>query len=536
MSSEYKAPSPEPGEESRKPTSEHWGDWQTNDEAVQLPVPPSVTPANQAGAVEPQAQFVHREHVSGMLPYHPSEAPRFRPAYGPYPPAIAGYPPQPGGYPAYPGYPYAPGYPPPGYGYAGYPPYGWQPQPPRRDGYLLGMAITTMVGAIIAILTGLGSIGLLLLVLVLPSHGLLPASQLFSSTIEYVAFGIIGIIGGGFGFYHSLRSMLRLRTAPFALPQFWIFLLLYIVVLAIGLALQANGQAVTIPALTLLLIMLAAIFPALTLLALGVRRLRFPNWSTTWRRFTVALVSGGTLGIVLALLFETVALLVIVQRQLAGLQNCINNPDDPTCQNPALFGALFILAAIIAPLVEESVKPLAVAIFIGRVNSAAEAFVLGLGAGIGFNLIETVGYIGMGYQNWLQVALLRTGAGLLHGFGSAMVALGWYYLTHAKKQRFLLAIGCWLYAVLQHALWNSTATLVLLPAPIGPTINSWSLNLGFATLPFTDLLNIIEALLFLAIFIFVTGKLRPRKPSMPLAGQPGTAAPPSGTPQVAVRA
>ncbi|MBA2287083.1 MAG: PrsW family intramembrane metalloprotease [Ktedonobacteraceae bacterium] len=534
MSSEYKAPSPEPGEESRKPTSELWGAWQTNDEAVQSPVPPPVTPAHQAGAIEPQAQFVHREHVSGMLPYHPSEAPRFRPAYGPYPPAIAGYPPRPGGYPAYPGYPYAPGYPP--QGYTGYPPYGWQPQAPRRDGYLLGMAITTMVGAIIAILTGLGSLTLLAFTLVSPTRGALPANQLFSSSVQFISFGIIGIIGGGFGFYHSLRSMLRLRTAPFALPQFWIFLLLYTVVLAIGLALQANGQAVTIPALTLLLIMLAAIFPALTLLALGVRRLRFPNWSTTWRRFTVALVSGGTLGIALALLFEVVALFILVQKQFTVLQNCLNNPNDPTCQNPSLFGGLFILAAFVAPLVEESVKPLAVAIFIGRVNSAAEAFVLGLGAGIGFNLIETVGYIGMGYQDWLYVALLRTGAGLLHGFGSAMVALGWYYLTHAKKQRFLLAIGCWLYAVLQHALWNSTATLVLLPAPIGPTINSWSLNLGFARLPFTDLLNIMEALLFLAIFIFVTGKLRPRKPSMPLASQSGTAASPSSTPQVVARA
>ncbi|MDQ2714045.1 MAG: PrsW family glutamic-type intramembrane protease [Chloroflexota bacterium] len=531
MSSEYKAPSPEPSEEARQPTSEHWGPWQANDEVVQSPDPSLVTPSKQTGEGESQAQFVHREHVSGMLPYHPSEAPRFRAAYGPYPAAVAGYPPHPGGYPAYPGYSPAPGSPMQGYGYAGYSTYGWQA--PRHDGYLLGMAITTMVGAIIAILVGLASLALLAFTLVLPSRGALPASQLFSSSVQFIAYGSIGIIGGFFGFYHSLRSMLRRPTAPLALPQFWIFLLLYVVVLAIGLALRANGLAVSIPALTILLIMLAAIFPAVTLLALGVRRLRFPNWSTTWRRFTVALVSGGTLGIALAALFELVAL--FVQRDFAVVLSCLGNPGNPTCQNPSSVVSAFILVAVIAPLVEESVKPLAVAIFIGRVNSAAEAFVLGLAAGIGFNLIETVGYISLGYQDWLQVALLRTGAGLLHGFGAAMVALGWYYLTHAKKQRFLLAIGCWLYAVLQHALWNGTASLVLLPAPIGPTINSWSLNLGFATLAFTDLLNIIEALLFLAIFIFVTGKLRPRKLSMPLAGQPGTA-PPSGTPQIAVQA
>src|SRR4051812_21510735 len=35
-------------------------------------------------------QFVHREHVTGALPAHPSEAPLFRPANAPYP-AFPGY-------------------------------------------------------------------------------------------------------------------------------------------------------------------------------------------------------------------------------------------------------------------------------------------------------------------------------------------------------------------------------------------------------------------------------------------------------------
>ena len=57
--------------------------------------------------------------------------------------------------------------------------------------------------------------------------------------------------------------------------------MLYLFVLGIGYALQVNGQAVTNLALTMFLIILAAIFPAFALLALGVRRLRFPAWSTS---------------------------------------------------------------------------------------------------------------------------------------------------------------------------------------------------------------------------------------------------------------
>src|SRR5258708_19978767 len=122
---------------------------------------------------------------------------------------------------------------------------------------------------------------------------------------------------------------------------------------------------------------------------------------------------------------------------------------------------LFVIGAVIGRLMEETVKPLAVVILIGRVSSAAEAFVLGLACGIGFDLIETTGYISAGYQDWLNTALIRTGSGLLHGFVAAMVALGWYYLTHPGTHRWLKALGSWLYAVAHHALLNGSRRLHL---------------------------------------------------------------------------
>jgi len=501
--------------------------------------------------VDPQTTY--REHVSGSLASHPSEAPLFQPAYPPYSPypgyqtqgyspqghnyppptpnyaSFGGYPLQrPGytpnaGYPSYQGYvsppPYAPITPPyPGYnGYAAnmyaYP---WQPPLPKRDAYLLAIGITSLIGSILVLLAGLGAIGLLALITVVP-HSTLSASEYFASIMLFIGFACAGIVGGGFGLYHSIRSVfLRRPSTDFVMPRFWIFFLLYLAVIGAAYWLQIRGMAVTYPPVTGILIAFAAIFPALTILALGDRRLHFPRnspWPTSWRRFTLAIVSGATLGVGLAAVFEFILELLLVHGQVTNPLLCVDQPNAPNCQNPGVYNIILIVVAVMAPLIEESVKPLAVIIFIGRVRSAAEAFVLGLAAGIGFNLIETTGYISSGYQDWLSIALIRTGSGLLHGFGAAMVTLGWYYLTHPGKHRGLKVAGCWTYAVLQHAIWNGSWGLTLLPGQIGSFFNNTNVTIGSISLPSYSLVNIAEALFMLAFFMYMTGKLRTKQPS-----------------------
>ncbi|MEO8973974.1 MAG: PrsW family glutamic-type intramembrane protease [Ktedonobacteraceae bacterium] len=532
----------------------------------------------------PHANFTHREHVTSALPVYSSEAPLFRPAYSPYAPPWQGggaqqqpgtnnqpappnnayaapmpgyparpqgvpqtppYPTQQGQYPAptyppyagqpgypYPGYPAYSGYPAHPYTYAPYPPYPGYPgysgypayvlQKPKRDGYLFGMNIVTLVGACIVLLGGLGLLAVTLIIALNPQNSNLGANNYFSTILQLIGFTCAGLIGGGFCIYVSIRALLRRPSGNLRLPMFWIFLILYGVVIAISVGLQNSGNAVTYIPLAIFLIALAAIFPALTLLALGVRRLRFPAWPTTWRRFVVALTSGATSGIGLALVLELLAAYLLVKgMQASNALNCVNDPSAPGCGTTASFTITFIFVAILGPVIEETVKPLAVVAFIGRVRSASEAFVLGMACGIGFALIETVGYIGLGYTDWLTVALERTGASLLHGFGAGMVALGWYYLFHAKNYRFLKFIGCFAYAIFQHFVWNATALLALLPGPAGSTINSWNLNLGFTLLPFPEVLNILEVVLILVFFIYLTGIIRGRAtPPEPRQPQP----------------
>ena len=503
-----------------------------------VPYPPSQQPPVQSQQSYQQVVPQQRQQGQQSYPQQGQQQPYYPPAYPgngypgqPY--GNNGQPQQPygnNGYQQYQQYPpqynynpYNNGYAVPAQGYPGYyygypPYYGYgypaQPMRPKRDGYLFVISILAVIGSSLATLGGLVSVAILLLISLVPSSNFNgQEGQLFSGLVLFVALAIAGCLGGSFGLFHSIRSLLRKPSADFKLPAWWIFLVSYVVVIVIAAILRANGLAVANLPLSVFLIALAGLLPALTILSLGVRRLHFPRnarWPTRWRRFAVAIASGATLAIVLALLFET-----ILQAVAAGLLQTssgfsLDNPNQPLPSDPRAIGFLFVLVSVIAPLVEEAVKPLAVVAMIGRIESAAEAFVLGLSCGIGFDLIETSGYISSGYQDWLNVALQRSTAGLLHGFGAAMVSLGWYYLTHPKAShhRFLFGFGCMLYAVLQHAIWNGSFLLQLLPAPIGPYLANGEIGSGAFAFPAFLLVYVVESLLMLAFFLFVTGKIR----------------------------
>ncbi len=522
MSAEQNEPFSNPPAGRRESSSEQWGRWglpAEDNQAYPVESDPSSSATSSANA-----QFVHREHVTGALPAPPSDAPLFRPAYQPpsFPPYSAPYQQSPRqldyprgpGYPGYPS-PYGPynGYAYPGYG--GYAPY-WQPPRPRRDGFHLAVSIVALVASILSILGGLGCAAFLAIFVFALNSGaggrVMSAEQTFAAIMTFSSFVLAGVIGGGFSLYQSIRALLQRPSATFKMPRFWICILGYILVLGVGFALRANNQEVANPPLSAGLIILAGIFPILAILALTVRRLRFPGWPTNWRRFTLAITSGATLGIGLALILE-LGFLVLLLR-IPDAINALQAINDPQAQPPVgftTFGYIFLIVAFMGPVVEETVKPLGVAFFIGRVRSASEAFILGMSAGLGFALLETIEYISSGYHDWIYVALERTAAGLLHGVGTGMVALGWYYLVHSRNRNLLRAFACWAYAVFQHLVWNGTAVLSYLPNPYGATINSWNVNLGFTSLPFVEILNIAEAILILVFLIYLTARLRPKK-------------------------
>jgi RsiW-degrading membrane proteinase PrsW (M82 family) len=440
--------------------------------------------------------------------------------YGAYPQQYQGQP--------YPGNTYNPyynnyapgynGYVPYPYGYQPYGNYGW-PARPKRDAYQLTIAIITLVCSVISGFIGLFCALILVLTTFVSSAASKPEDT-FSSITLFTALTIAGLGGGTLGTYHSIRALLKkksfefklpsLRLGTIRLPWFVIFLALYVVIIAIGLMIRGNVQIVDMTWLTILMIELAGLLPALTVLTLGVwrvHRIGDVHWPTTWRRLSVALVSGATSAILFAMILE--GLLGYAIQEVLQINNySLTSNNLPSSTSEIIY--LFLVVSVLAPFVEEGVKPLAVISMIGRIGSAGEAFILGMACGIGFDLIETSGYIGMGYSNWVDVAIERSSAGLLHSFGAGMTALGWYIITHRKSvahRRILIGIGCCVYAILQHAIWNATFLFQLLPAPIGPYLNNGVINIGSYPLPSILIISAVETILMIIFFLFVTGKL-----------------------------
>ncbi len=514
------------------------------------PGQPALTPAPYPGYAAPMP--AQPGYPSPGYPQPGYAAPAYiYPGYGVPASAQAGYGAPTASYPgygmaayAYPGY-NAPPFAYPGYaqGYAYYPGYGYYPAVPRpkRNAYQLTVAIIALVGAGITILAGVFTLLVTFLVSTISSTRTTP-DQVFGGLIVFLALTIVCLVGGGFCVYHCIRAIMQKPSKHIWLPYFWAFLLSYAAALGLGFWLNTQGQDILSPPLKGLLIYLSALLPALTVLALGIRRLRFSlrdqwtafwrraqngfgpiesvqthsgQWPTSWRRLVLALVSGATLSVVLAGILELIIQTILVGSQGAAFSRALSDPN--FSPPPSLYAILLIMLAVVAPIVEEMLKPLAVIILIGRVKSKAEAFALGLACGIGFNLVETTGYISSGTgSDWLNVALVRSGSGLLHGFGAAMVALGWYILTHKEEgrwaRRLLLALGCGLYAIIQHAIWNGSVGLVLipLPGPIGNFFQNGNWTFGVLSIQAYELVNIVELVLMAIFFVFMAGFLRVR--------------------------
>ncbi len=453
--------------------------------------------------------------------------------YAPYPaapgvwappaqPAYPGYPAQPTqagqqGQPGYQPYPYGAGYPQPGqvYAYPGYPMGGYyapqyvmQPAPTRAPGevYALVVAWIVTVASALAILGGL-------LVTALATLGAFSGQ---GDDLSYLG-GIIGfslapIVGGGFGLWYGILGIRRRPSPRFGLPAAWLILGLAVLAIGGGVALwQYNFSQMRSPGTAfgiLPLAMLTGTLPALAILAFTTQRLGNPS---TRRHVWMSLFYGMTLAPLLAVILELILSLIIVAALRLSAQDAQSVLGQPNTSNPSpkLLVAMLLVLSVVAPLVEEGVKPLAALLVIRRLRTPAEAFLVGLAAGVGFDMLETIGYIGQGQADWVSVSMERIGAGLLHGVGAGMGALAWYYLINGSgvHLRWLRAIGCGLYAILQHGVFNALGFYDLaLPSNIGAWLNQ-PFFLGGLPLQNADVIYLVAYGLILGVLIFMTSRL-----------------------------
>lgn len=126
--------------------------------------------------------------------------------------------------------------------------------------------------------------------------------------------------------------------------------------------------------------------------------------------------------------------------------------------------AFIIFASGIVPLIEETIKPLAVYFFLRRGISPGRGFVLGMACGAGYALFESLLMIGVA-ADWHLVVLGRSVTSLLHITNSGLVGWGLASLWGSRKRHVfrrpvvLKAGAAFLFAVMMHGLWNGFTLL-----------------------------------------------------------------------------
>lgn len=227
---------------------------------------------------------------------------------------------------------------------------------------------------------------------------------------------------------------------------------------------------VILPVLTILVI----IPPIWILFGLGVNGLDLgPRWrffATLGLSMTLApllmLVIEGMLAILLIL--AGAVLLVISQSplmdEIMSILPFLDGGTDPAIvlellspfiTNPMFIGAGIGYIAVLVPLVEEALKPLAVWLFAKRIESPAQGFALGLLSGAGFAIFESLNASTDGTIAWSVIVSARAGTSLLHLVTSGLV--GWGIASAFREKRFWRLAAAYFAAVLIHGIWNAAA-------------------------------------------------------------------------------
>jgi RsiW-degrading membrane proteinase PrsW (M82 family) len=372
--------------------------------------------------------------------------------------------------------------------------------------------------------------------------------------------GVLGVLGLVLGFgllWHASRDLQARRSAPFRVPSWTVpgAVLLFPLVIVAGLNVlhwSRTAQGYVFPLAQLLVVVL----PAVVALGLVERAGRTPPLRLvaapaggltgrdsrgdphgeplrqavlgppSWRRVVSALSWGMTGGALLAIVLEiaaAVAALAVVAvflgatgqgGQLDQWLTALQDPgalgasgDDAVLQtafsNPLVVLTLILAVGLVVPLIEETVKSLAVVILGRRLGSPRDGFLYGVAAGAGFGMLENVFYNVNTLDDWWSTAVLRFGTILMHALASGLVGLGWYYALRRKERRRLLGLG--LAAVALHGLWNASQIVIIkLTVDLGGGGDPFALiaagnGAGWAVLAWNAGLTLVTALLLITI-------------------------------------
>ena len=301
-----------------------------------------------------------------------------------------------------------------------------------------------------------------------------------SDVIMMVTFSVSALVLSlGFGAasaWHAWRAIQGHPSAAFRPKLPWPLVLLFLLATVLG---QTVLTYSILPTLVFPLFHIAAsVLPPLFILAVVGHALRGVS---TWRQVVLQASAAVLLAAPLAMLIETVAILLVATAAVTGsalqpggqevLLKTTSYLEDPawlqdpgalasTLMTPLVVAAVVAMVAGLIPLIEEAIKTIGVALMANRKLTLPEAVLWGLAAGAGFSIAEGLLNSAGALGTWLPTVLLRVGTTLLHCLTGALMGLAWYQLI--TQRRWDRGLGWYLVSVATHGLWNGLAAVMSL--------------------------------------------------------------------------
>ncbi len=267
------------------------------------------------------------------------------------------------------------------------------------------------------------------------------------------------------------------------LPQvkFWqavVFVVAWVFVIVLGSVLLGLRESVGLVALPFFL--LGIVLPVVALVWVAVGGLPSGSWRRFWAAFGIGM-TGSTLGamlleysfvgiaalaagIVAASNPEWLAIFQRVRNQVtdAGDVQTLLTTLAPYLTNPLVLLLALAFAAVLAPVIEETLKPAAVWLLGKRLRSPAEGFALGALSGAGFSLLEGT-LAASGSTQMLGVGIAgRAASSLMHITASGL--MGWGIASARLENRYGRLAGAYLVSISIHGLWNGSVILAVFGA------------------------------------------------------------------------
>ncbi len=271
---------------------------------------------------------------------------------------------------------------------------------------------------------------------------------------------------------HEIRPA---RIPPIKLWQVGSSLGAWVLTLLLGSILNnqpGNGWLLALP-----FFMLGIALPVALLAWIAIGGLPAGSWRRLWASFSIGMV-GSTLGamflelmvigiaalaagLIAAFNPEWLAVLQQVRNQVtsSGDVQSLLTSIAPTLTNPLVLVLALLFAAVLAPIIEETLKPAAVWLLGKRLRSPAEGFAVGALCGAGFALLEGT-LAASGFSQMLGFGLAaRAASSLMHVTASGL--MGWGIASARLEKRYGRLAGVYLLSLSIHGLWNGSVVLAV---------------------------------------------------------------------------